>query len=453
MWRLSLKTKPGSFLIDDESHRRKLILKVLIGGAIILTVIAAIIAILRIFMGSSHNLNTIIVLSVCTFIFIGFYALVNAGYQRIVSIVFIVFLFIIVTQAIARWGVLIPQPILMYSFIIVMSGVLLSARTALLMSAFITLTLITVKFLEENGKLHFDEQWLSQSGGYTDIIVYGLTFGVIALVSWLSNREIERSLIQARRSEKALTEERNSLEAKVEERTKQLEKAQVEKMLEMHRFAEFGRMGSTLLHDIANPLTAISLTLSQSGADQGRQKLFDQIRRDIKTMERYIDGARRQLRNQSEIKLFSVNREIQRIQGLFATKIKALQVGVEMDIEKDLQIRGDSIHFDHVVSNLLSNALDAYHETSKPRRNIRITAKRKDLSVWIEVKDFGKGIAKEDIPRIFEPFYSTKHSERSNLGIGLAIVKDTIEESFGGTISVSSVPGKSTSFTVKLPLT
>jgi two-component system sensor histidine kinase HydH len=70
-----------------------------------------------------------------------------------------------------------------------------------------------------------------------------------------------------------------------------------------------------------------------------------------------------------------------------------------------------------------------------------------DGAVRVEVRDTGRGIAEENVDKIFEPYFSTKET---GTGLGLAIVKKAVDD-HGGTISVSSAPGEGTTFTVTLP--
>ena len=103
-----------------------------------------------------------------------------------------------------------------------------------------------------------------------------------------------------------------------------------------------------------------------------------------------------------------------------------------------------------IVNNLLSNALKFTPEEGRVCVSIRCD----DISIFIEVSDTGSGIDSESIPHIFEPFYQSAQA-RSNgydgSGVGLALVKE-IAGLLGGEVAVDSVPGKGSSFTVKLPL-
>ena len=78
---------------------------------------------------------------------------------------------------------------------------------------------------------------------------------------------------------------------------------------------------------------------------------------------------------------------------------------------------------------------------------IKLTAETARIA-RVEITDTGKGIAPEDIAKIFEPYYSTKET---GTGLGLAIVKKAIDD-HGGSISVSSKEGSGTTFTIILPV-
>lgn len=103
-----------------------------------------------------------------------------------------------------------------------------------------------------------------------------------------------------------------------------------------------------------------------------------------------------------------------------------------------------------IVNNLLSNALKFTPEEGRVCVSIRCD----DISIFIEVSDTGSGIDGESIPHIFEPFYQSAQAQSNGYdgsGVGLALVKE-IAGLLGGEVAVDSVPGKGSSFTVKLPL-
>lgn len=113
-----------------------------------------------------------------------------------------------------------------------------------------------------------------------------------------------------------------------------------------------------------------------------------------------------------------------------------------------LTIKGDYYRLKQVFINLLSNAI-----TYTPLEGyVEIAVKEDDSKVFIQIKDTGMGIEKEEIPRIFERFYRVDKARSRNsggTGLGLAIVKHIVE-AHKGSISVTSVKDKGTTFTISL---
>ncbi|OGP50692.1 MAG: hypothetical protein A2Y79_01830 [Deltaproteobacteria bacterium RBG_13_43_22] len=119
-----------------------------------------------------------------------------------------------------------------------------------------------------------------------------------------------------------------------------------------------------------------------------------------------------------------------------------------------LILQGDEIHFNSIFSNLILNARDALMETGKEDKEIHISIETLDKNqsphVQIKVQDNGPGIPEKYLSEIFEPFFSTKPS--SGTGLGLGIVRRLVQL-YGGRIEVESQVGQGTGFTVTLPLT
>ncbi len=129
------------------------------------------------------------------------------------------------------------------------------------------------------------------------------------------------------------------------------------------------------------------------------------------------------------------------------------QATIKIDMpEIDLTLAGDRFYWTQVLFNLVENALK-----QNPRKGLVVTVgcSRDDLSSKIWVSDNGVGIPSADLPHIFRRFYRVeKHHSQEEIkgtGLGLSIVKRAIE-AHGGTISVSSIPGQETKFTIEVPL-
>jgi signal transduction histidine kinase len=108
-------------------------------------------------------------------------------------------------------------------------------------------------------------------------------------------------------------------------------------------------------------------------------------------------------------------------------------------------VHADPDQMSQVLLNLFINAIQAMPAGG----TLRIGIVRKDRHVQIVVADTGQGIPPEDLPKIFTPFFTTKEIGQGT-GLGLTVVHGIVQE-HGGSISVESVPGRGTTFTIMLP--
>ena len=122
---------------------------------------------------------------------------------------------------------------------------------------------------------------------------------------------------------------------------------------------------------------------------------------------------------------------------------------ITLDVdERVMPIGGDPKLLDHVFANLLSNAVK--YSPDCPRIEVRARVEREVASV--QVRDYGLGVAREEVPRLFERYYRAKTSRGiSGSGIGLNLVKELVQM-HGGLIEVESTEGKGSTFTVRLPV-
>jgi signal transduction histidine kinase len=119
------------------------------------------------------------------------------------------------------------------------------------------------------------------------------------------------------------------------------------------------------------------------------------------------------------------------------------KVRVQVSAAEDIEMKADQHLIEQVFVNLFTNAIHAMDGSG----SLTVSASRADGVVKITVSDTGPGIPEKDIPRIFDPFFSTKHK---GTGLGLAIVYNIIQKHYGK-ITVASSPGKGATFTILLP--
>jgi C4-dicarboxylate-specific signal transduction histidine kinase len=123
-------------------------------------------------------------------------------------------------------------------------------------------------------------------------------------------------------------------------------------------------------------------------------------------------------------------------------------VGVRLDLQDALVVRGDRVQLQQVLLNLIVNACDAMRGTPAGRRQLCLrTTALPDARVGIAVADSGEGIAPELAGRIFDPFFTTK---TEGLGFGLSISR-TIINQHGGRIDAANGVAGGTEFRISLP--
>ncbi|MEW6734363.1 MAG: ATP-binding protein, partial [Acidobacteriota bacterium] len=218
--------------------------------------------------------------------------------------------------------------------------------------------------------------------------------------------------------------------------------------------ALIGRLASGIAHEVKNPLNYISLTIDYlrgkfpaSNADT--QEIFfekmDTIKDEIKRLDRLI---RNFLSYGRPPKFTFKPVQLQEIiNSLFTlTADQAKQQSIEMYLQQDSgekTILADAEQLKSCFSNIIINAQQAMPAGGK----LNVQIKPEATGVEVTFSDTGSGIAKENVEKIFEPYFSTKDT---GTGLGLALVKRIIE-GHGGRISVESTIGQGTNFKVWLP--
>jgi two-component system phosphate regulon sensor histidine kinase PhoR len=150
-----------------------------------------------------------------------------------------------------------------------------------------------------------------------------------------------------------------------------------------------------------------------------------------------------------ELEPVEVNSLVEEAVAQLKPQAERQNLSVETSLARDFPaIPADRERLRQVMVNLIHNAIKFNH----PGGNIKITTKSSEKMVTVEVSDTGIGIAKNDLPHIFERFYKADKSRSGQgSGIGLAIAKHVIE-SHGGEIKARSEEGKGTTFSISLPL-
>lgn len=441
---------------DEDIGRKKFILNILLAVSIL---ISATLSLFVLFYTLTRPVYRGIPLHSVLFV-TGFFAVLlflsKKGMFSIAAYSFIATFFAVVTFALYNWGVELPEGLLAYAFVIVMSGVLIDTRFAFETAFMISGMTILLAYFQTSGITNPRLYWKPESITISDAVEFSIMFAAIAVVSWLSNREIERSLERARKSEADLKKERDLLEVRVRERTRELEKAQMEEMSQASRFIEFGKISSGLFHDIINHITFLFFDIEKATEAEEKdlaetKEYLRQANENKAALTEYIEDAKKQFQNQKTESLFSIKKEIMSVARILGYKLKTEKVFLDIGGDRDILTYGNAVRFNHAVTNIVLNAMDAYEKNDGEDKSITVNLLKRGNKAAVSVEDRAGGIPEEIRARIFEPFFTTK-GPRKGAGIGLTTAKNTIEEDFGGEIRVDSVWGQGTKFTIEFPI-
>lgn len=391
--------------------------------------------------------------------FLGIWWFSKIGRTRLSAVLLLVSYSIPTIYCYYQWGADLPAAILLTVLIVVMSGMFLGARLALLTAGIFSSLMLILSYLQIKMILPINSSWRLQPHQMADAISYVLIFSIIFLLAWIIIRENNQALEAEEVAKQELKAERDQLEVTVNERTRVIREMQREKLEQLQTLASIGQLSGGIFHDIANPLTVVGLNLEQiKNEDIGELgKHQDSIQRAIIATKRIadlIESANNYLRQQNHQNYFSVLKEIEQIIMILDTKAKSQQVIIILSTKEDISIRGGKTRFNQVMMNLISNAIEACQESNQPQKQVIITVNQltdnKYLSICI--RDNGVGISEQNVAHIFNPFFSTKSRGEKNLGLGLSIVKEIIENDFKGNIEVTSVIGSGSEFNIVIPI-
>ncbi len=259
-----------------------------------------------------------------------------------------------------------------------------------------------------------------------------------------------------RRARQELTDWSVNLEKKVVEKTEELSRAQ-RQIIQMEKMSSLGKLATTVAHELNNPLAGI-LTYSKLVARDLGEEGFPPEERD--EIARYLDLIQKESRrcgdivrnlllfarpSGGEFALQEINPILARAAMLIHHHSEMAGIQVQtIPLDGDDRVVCDADQLQQALVALLVNATEAMPGGG----TLTVRADGDADRVRIRVADTGIGIAPELIPRIFEPFFSTKEGG-TGVGLGLAVVYGIVQR-HGGTIEVDSEVGRGTTFTVVL---
>ena len=256
-----------------------------------------------------------------------------------------------------------------------------------------------------------------------------------------------RDISERKQMQQKLQEYSEELEALVEKRTRQLEEAQ-DQLVKSERLAAIGQVAAMVGHDLRNPLAGIKgaayylKTKPALRKDRKTMEMLELIEKDIEYSNKIITDL---LEYSGDVHLELTETTPKLIIG---ETLSLLEVPNNIQVinltESDPRIKADIEKLNRVFVNLIKNAIDAMPYGGK----LAIKSTGTNDNVEFTFADTGMGMTKEQMGEIWTPFFTTK---AKGMGLGLPICKRIIE-AHKGYITVESMPGIGTTFTVTIPI-
>ena len=229
-----------------------------------------------------------------------------------------------------------------------------------------------------------------------------------------------------------------------EKEKEHLLKEQEAVIYQQSKMASMGEMIENIAHQWRQPLSVISTAATGIKmqkelniiSDEDEIKALVAINESAQYLSETIDDFKHFLKNDKELKEFSLESCFTSAIKLASSKLKNRDIQIIKDIE-DIEIYGLKNEFIQVIINIINNARDALEESKIENKYIFINSKSTNKDVTVEIKNNGNQIPQEIINRIFEPYFTTKHQSQGT-GIGLYMSSEIITNHMKGSFSVKN---------------
>jgi len=446
----------------DEEKKRKAKLTTLL--FLFFNFFLAIILLIRFvydfFVIQEHHAESLLVLSVFSLSFLYFLFSIKAKGAKAASIFLISSLLFLCLKASSVWGLEIYTVDIIYPMIIFLAAMMLSAKYAFLVFFIEAISLSLIFYFNQVSLINIDNSWKNYDATYLDLIIVLVMFLLTAAFSWVSTKEIESSLKKALKEEKKnkkllkkLKYQNQNLERIVEERTAALKDYQLKQLIHISPFVEMGKLTTGIIHNIRTPLSVISLVLdnleNSSNLNEKEKENLLKASTAVSTINDFSRVSKNQFSNKSDLDVFSLSEEIEKLVQLFNYEAKKKGIKIFFNSSNNYKLLASKQKLTQVLANLLMNAVESFENSDKKDKNIFIKLKRNKHYLVIEVKDYGSGISDANLKKLFSPRFTTK-MENQGLGLGLYFCQETMEDYFDSRIAVASKLGEGSTFSLRI---
>ena len=233
-----------------------------------------------------------------------------------------------------------------------------------------------------------------------------------------------------------------------------------ERMRHDDRLRTIGQLAAGVAHELGTPLSVVAVRARLIATDEAAAAetaanataILEQAERMTRLVRQLLDFSRRRTGSASDVDLREASLHVVEMLGPLA-RARGVTLAVATDVAAI--VRADAAQLEQVLANLALNGVQAMPTGGRLEIRTgrgRVTAPAARVSAdrcWIRVTDEGPGIAPDDMPHIFEPFFTSKPPGEGT-GLGLAVAQAIVEE-HGGWIAIETAPGRGAAFTVYMP--
>jgi signal transduction histidine kinase len=244
-----------------------------------------------------------------------------------------------------------------------------------------------------------------------------------------------------------LEQTHNALRDEVQQLTAELEIKNRE-LARKNRLADLGQMASHVAHEVRNNLVPVTLYLSmlrrRLTSDAEGLDMLEKVNAGFRAMDVMVNDLLHFTSDRDpQLAQFPLRKLVTDIEASLAPQLAAQKICFEINVAPQHALRADREMVRRAVLNLVLNALDAMPDGG----TLTVGSTAKDGGIDLYVADSGPGLPADVLPRVFEPFYTTK---QTGTGLGLAIVS-RIAEAHGGTATAANVPRGGAMFVLYIP--
>ncbi len=227
----------------------------------------------------------------------------------------------------------------------------------------------------------------------------------------------------------------------------QIEQSQKKDILimEQSKMAAMGEMIGNISHQWRQPLSVISTgvtgmeMLKEYGIlkDEDFKKTCQLVNENAQYLSRTIEDFRNFITGDRIKKVFSLKDTIHSFLHLIEARFTSNQITIILDLDESIQIDGYENELIQCLMSIVNNSRDALLENNVKEKFIFLSTSLKEDNAIINIQDNAKGIAKDVLPKIFEPYFTTKH-QSVGTGLGLHLTYDFIVNGMKGTIAAKN---------------